>query len=75
MTTVEKINSQIEQLPEPFQKEVLNFVEFMLLKSQAEIDPEDDLQWSRFSISQAMHGIEDKDIFVYNESDLKERWR
>lgn len=75
MTTVEKINRHVQQLPEPFQKEVLDFVQFMLSKLMAESSRHADLQWSQFSITEAMRGLENEDFPTYDESDLQEKWQ
>jgi len=32
-------------------------------------------EWFNFSLSQAMDGLEDEDMPVYTESDLKEKWQ
>ena len=69
MTTAERINATLQQLPSSIQQEVLDFVEF-LLKRQAK----DANEWNDFSLSQAMQGLEDDDMPEYGEADLKEKW-
>lgn len=73
MTLAEKIFSHIENLPETYQAEVLDFVEFLESKSKKLGDGEDEdrAPWSQFSLSQAMQGMEDDDE-LYSLDDLVE---
>jgi len=73
MSTVERITQHVQKLPEPFLNEVLHFVEFLMTKAIPENLREEDLQWSRFSLSEAMRGLEEESP-IYDESDLKEKW-
>ncbi|MDZ7364890.1 MAG: DUF2281 domain-containing protein [candidate division KSB1 bacterium] len=75
MSTVELINQHVQRLPEPFLNEVLHFIEFLMKKIVPANSHQEDLQWSRFSLSEAMRGLEDEDGPIYGESDLKERWK
>jgi hypothetical protein len=59
----EKIIEQIRQLPESKKAEVLDFVEFLKSKT-------DDKNWSEFSLSSAMRGMEDE-VSPYSLKDLK----
>lgn len=73
MKTIDKISQRIRRLPERSQKEVLHFIEFLLSKAgkiEEGIDPQ---TWSKFSLDQAMRGIENDDMPNYYESDLKEK--
>ena len=72
MSTLERINLHVRQLPRPLQVEVLNFVEFLASKIAGGDSRQPDLLWSQFSISQAMRGLEEEDGPVYDKSDLKE---
>ena len=69
MIVTEQINGKLQQLPLTLQGEVLDFVEFLLHKNG---DGEN--EWSEFSLSNAMRGLEDDDIPEYTEADLKETW-
>jgi len=73
MTTVEQINQQVQKLPEAFQREILNFVEFLTLKFFKKSPRQDDLSWSQFSLNAAMRDLENEDSPRYDESDLKEK--
>ena len=71
MTTVERIHEQVQRLPEPLQAEALDFIEFLM---QCQNVRKEDLDWSHLSLATAMRDIEDEDVPIYDESDLKERW-
>ncbi|MDZ7292476.1 MAG: DUF2281 domain-containing protein [candidate division KSB1 bacterium] len=75
MTTVDKINQYVQKLPEPFQNEILHFVEFLMLKAANGDSRQADLLWSHFSLAEAMRGLENEDSPSYDESDLKEKWQ
>jgi hypothetical protein len=60
----EKIIQQIHKLPESKKAEVLDFVEYLKTK----IDERD---WSTFSLSSAMRGMEDEKA-SYSRKDLRE---
>ncbi len=69
MVIAEEIQKYIQELPEPFQKEVLDFVEYLWMKSKNKQEEE---TWPRFSLISAMRGMEDKDSPVYTAYDLKD---
>ena len=71
MTAAERIQEQVQKLPEPLQAEILDFIEFLM---QHQSMRKEDLDWSRLSLAAAMRDIEDEDLPTYGESDLKERW-
>ena len=75
MKTVEKINQSIQNLPEDFQKEVLDFIEFLINKTTSKSVIRDNSEWNTFSLASAMRDLNDGDFPVYKESDLKERWK
>jgi hypothetical protein len=64
MSLEDKIIKEIQDLPESKKAEVLDFVEY--LKTKAE-----DKDWSTFSLSSAMRGMEDEDS-LYSLGDLQE---
>jgi hypothetical protein len=64
MNLEEKIIHQIHELPESKKAELLDFVEYLRTKT-------DEKDWSTFSLSSAMHGMEDEDS-LYILDDLKE---
>ena len=71
MTTVERIHEQAQRLPELLQAEALDFIEFLMQRQSVR---KEDLDWAHFSLDAAMRDIEDEDVPIYDESDLKERW-
>lgn len=70
MTTAEAISQRIAALPEPAQREVLDFVEFLHTRTKAAVR-EPDIAWSEFSLASAMRGMEDEPS-PYTAADLKE---
>ena len=71
MLVTRKIHENVQKLPAPFQAEVLDFVEYLLMKSEHEVAQQSELDWSNFSLSSAMRGMEDEDAITYTIDDLK----
>ena len=74
MVVAERIYQSVLQLPEPFQAEVLNFTEYLLLKAQQTITPDAENAWPSLSLALAMRGMEDEATPEYTIADLKERF-
>jgi hypothetical protein len=72
MRVLERIYEEVKKLPEPFQAEVLDFVQYLVSKMEREITPENELTSARLSLSLAMRGMEDEDTPGYSTSDLRE---
>jgi hypothetical protein len=68
MTVVDLIQDRVKLLPEPIQKEVLDFVDYLLHKSK------EDREWVELSVRAAVRGLEDEQWPEYGDEDLKERW-
>jgi hypothetical protein len=64
MSLEEKIIRHIHELPESKKAEVLDFVEYLRSKTE-------ERDWSQFSLSSAMHGMENESS-PYSLEDLKE---
>jgi len=64
MKVSEQIIQHVNMLPEAAQSEVLDFVEYLELKS-------DRASWSELSMSQAMRGME-SEASLYSLNDIKE---
>jgi len=64
MKVSEQIIQHVNMLPEAAQSEVLDFVEYLELKS-------DRANWSELSMSQAMRGME-SEASLYSLNDIKE---
>ncbi|MEK7397703.1 MAG: DUF2281 domain-containing protein [Candidatus Poribacteria bacterium] len=71
MAIAEKIYKYIEELPEPFQEEVLDFIEYLLMKAKSKSAQQEDESWSSLSLTSAMRGMEDEDTPLYTDADLK----
>ena len=72
MVVAERIREHVQKLPESLQAEVLDFVEFLLLKVERESAEQDEIDWTNFSLTMAMNGMEDEDIPTYTTADLRE---
>jgi len=71
MLVAKKIHENVQKLPVSFQAEVLDFVEYLLIKSEREVAQQSELDWSSFSLASAMRGMEDEDTPTYTIDDLK----
>ena len=74
MSLPEKILKHIQEMPESFQAEILDFVEYLesKIKKGNKIDREG-TDWSELSLSFAMRDMEDE-YSPYSLNDLKERF-
>jgi hypothetical protein len=66
MTLDEKIHQYVQKLPRPFQEELLDFVEYLVMKA-AQQEQQD---WVSLSLSSAMRDMENEQV-SYSLSDLK----
>lgn len=73
MTTMELIAEKVKKLPNEKQKEVLDFVEFLNLKSAGN-EEDEDIEWSQFSLAAATDETGAEDGPEYTLADLKERY-
>ena len=67
MSLEEKIIQYIQELPDEKKSEVLDFVDYLRNKA-------DERDWSGFSLSSAMRGME-REVAPYSLEDLKESFR
>lgn len=76
MNVAEKIDKQVRRLPEQTQVEVLDFVEYLLTKTERvqAREREKDQEWTRLSLASAMRGMEEETEPEYTEGDLEERF-
>ena len=70
MTITEQIIKHVKTLPEAVQVEVLDFVGY--LQSKREKMNNESVEWSEFSLSQAMQGIESEPS-PYSFDDIQEK--
>ena len=66
MTLDEKIQHYAQKLPHSFQEELLDFVQYLLMKAEQQEKQE----WASLSLSSAMRDMEDEPV-LYSLSDLK----
>jgi len=67
MSLANKIINNVKELPELKQIEVLDFIEYLKLKTERQ----ENIDWSTLSISSAMRGMENEQSH-YSLNDLKE---
>jgi hypothetical protein len=74
MSLPEKILKHIQGMPESFQAEILDFVEYLesKIKKGQKVDREE-TEWSELSLSFAMRDMEEE-YSPYSLNDLKERF-
>jgi hypothetical protein len=71
MAISERIQERLRRLPESSQNEVMDFVEYLLTRSERDADRHDRRDWSHLSLSCAMRGMEGEAGPEYSVSDLK----
>jgi len=71
MVLAERIQRRVERLPAALQAEVLDFVEYLLTKTEREAVLRESRDWSDYSLSLAMRGMEDEETPTYTVSDLE----
>ncbi|HZQ05490.1 MAG TPA: DUF2281 domain-containing protein [Anaerolineae bacterium] len=74
MVVADAIYERVQKLPQPLQAEVLDFVEFLLLRAERDTGAEDEQTWATLSLDLAMRGMEDEETPGYTLADLKERF-
>ena len=79
-TSIETVHDLLPRLSVPQQREVRDFVEFLLQKKAHEAaqrtarqQKQDERDWTAFSLASALRGMEDEDT-LYDETDLQETW-
>jgi hypothetical protein len=66
MTLDEKIHQYVQKLPRSFQEELLDFVEYLVMKAAQQEQQE----WGSLSLASAMRNMED-DSVSYSLSDVR----
>lgn len=66
MIIEEKISESIRKLPPSLQQELLDFVDFLLIRAERR----EMREWTDFSLTSAMRGMEDEEP-LYTLDDLK----
>ena len=67
MTLDEKIHQYVQKLPQSFQEELLDFVEYLVMKAEQQ----EKQDWESLSLSSAMRDVEEE-LVSYSLSDLRE---
>ena len=75
MTTAQAITQSVQSLPAVAQREVLDFVEFLRVRTEPAVVRESDTTWYDFSLGSAMRGMEEETTPSYTAADLKESFR
>jgi hypothetical protein len=66
MTLDEKIYEYVQKLPRSFQEELLDYVEYLLMK----VEQQERKDWGSLSLSSAMRNMEDESV-LYSLADLR----
>ncbi len=74
MSIKQTIQAKIDILTEDKQAEVLIFLNSMIENQIEDNTQKNNDEWSRFSLEQAMQGLENDNLPEYTERDLKEKW-
>ncbi len=75
MSAKEQITERLQKLPQSLQREVLDFIDFLAKRVTQGKDTSYEAEWPKFSLAQAMNGLENEDSPEYSEADLKEKWQ
>jgi len=67
MPIVEKIHQGVQRLPTNVQAEVLDFIEYLLAKTERQ----EERDWSDLSLASAMRGMEEEETPLYTPADLR----
>ena len=70
MSLAERIVQHLTELPQEKQQEVLDFIEYLTMKSRRI----ENAEWSDFSLESAMRGMEEEPSH-YTTEDLRERFQ
>jgi hypothetical protein len=77
MLLTEKIQYDLQRLPTSLQEEVLDFVEFLLIKVERSASRQEEVDWSRAALAKAMREMDEEEgaeAPVYTLRDLRERY-
>jgi hypothetical protein len=74
MDTAQLINDNLTRLSPTLQSEVLDFIEYLLLKNKPLSKVEQPSEESLLSLNLAMRGMEDEKMPLYTIEDLREKF-
>ena len=69
MSTLEVLTHKAEKLSDSLQREVVDFVDYLLARYE-KIESSEEKKWSAFSMQNAQRGFED-DPVTYSKADIK----
>jgi len=75
MIVRDQITDRLQKLSPSLQRKVLDFIDFLEHGAAQRHDASEDADWTKFSLAQAMNGLEDEDSPEYSEADLIEKWQ
>ena len=70
MAMTQQIQESVQRLPTVFHPEVLDFIEYLLAKSEREALRQEEHAWSSVSLASALRDLDDEPT-LYTVSDLK----
>jgi hypothetical protein len=73
MNEKETIFYKLSKLPKEKQNEVIDFIDFLSNKNTDIEIPDENIEWSKFSMAHAIRGLEDEPD-LYTLEDLKEKF-
>jgi hypothetical protein len=71
MHVIEKIKKDVKKLPKKLQLEVLDYIQYLINKTDMSEQQSEKNEWTRFSLENAMRGMEDENSSLYSMDDLK----
>ncbi len=71
MAVAQQIQESVQRLPMALQAEVLDFVEYLLVKAERAAFRQEEREWSNFSLAAAVCDVEGDDDAEYTLSNLK----
>lgn len=71
MAIAEQIQHYLERLPSSFQAEVLDFVEYLIAKTERDTSRREASAWCELSLASAMRGMEEEETPAYTTEDLR----
>lgn len=74
MPTVEKISEYLSKMPDPYQAEVLHYVEYLWQKLQEQGRDTEEILWQEFSLASALRDMDEAKEVTYTMDDLKEKF-
>ena len=75
MLVTDQITDRLQKLPRSLQRKVLDFIDFLEHEAARREGASEDADWMKFSLGQAMNGLEHEASPEYSEADLIEKWQ